>query len=530
MINSEFIVDDHLLKEAISQGTRKLSLIVGQTYGPYGKNIVIEKIIGSPLVTKDGSNVANEVFLKDRYERLFADIVKNAAKNVAKEVGDGTTTTILLTSLLYNAIIKDTKNKDNLMEKEKILNELYDNFCLQLDDNKRIINNKTDIFNVANISSNGNSEISTILSKIFDVNVEPLVHFEMGDNWNTEFELIKGYQINRTILSTRFITDGQKQICELTNPFILLVDNKIENTHQIKALLEVVSNLNRSLLIIANEFERDVIASLVANKTQGIVTAVPIISPEIGKYRENILNDIASITNAKVISHKGGVALTDIAKYIEEQGKIPIGIIGECEKIIINDVTTKIFGINNKLIEALTEQRVNSLKLMLEDNNVMDEDKNMIKERIAKLTSGIAKIKIGGRTEQERKEKYDKFEDAYYAVKAALKDGIVEGACTQYLKYYIRNTSHYSEAFFELFQVLYSSIYQQVEVQVSELIREYKKNINCNLYIDFSDFNIKKIENIYDPVTVIKQATKTAINTALLLAKTGASIIEIEDI
>ncbi len=398
-------------------GVEKLATAVRATLGPRGRNAVIDKSWGGPTVTKDGVTVAEEVELTDKAENLGAKLVKQAASKTSKVAGDGTTTATVLTEALYREAYKNlTAGADAMALKRgmdtaaKAVTDKLATLAQSVD-----ITKTSDIVNVASISANNDREIGKIMANAFQrVGADGVITVEEGKSFETTVEFVEGMQFDRGYLSPHFVTDPDKMVCELDKPLILIHEEKISTVAKLIPLLEKVAQAKRPLLIIAEDVESEVLATLVVNKLKGVLRVAAVKAPGYGDRRKAMLQDIAVLTGAEPIFKDLGIELD----------KVSLSQLGQARKVTIdNDNTTVVQG-------AGTQDAINGRIKQIRDEieiTTSDYDREKLQERLAKLTGGVAQINVGAASEAEMKEKKARIEDALHATRAAIEEGIVPG-------------------------------------------------------------------------------------------------------
>jgi len=398
-------------------GVEKLAAAVKATLGPRGRNAVIDKSWGGPTVTKDGVTVAEEIELTDKAENLGAKLVKQAASKTSKIAGDGTTTATVLTEALYREAYKNlTAGADAMALKrgmEVAAKAAVDKLVSLA---KPVsISKPADIVNVASVSANNDREIGKIMADAFErVGKDGVITVEEGKSFETHVEFVEGMQFDRGYLSPHFVTDPDKMVCELDKPLILVHEEKISTVAKLIPLLEKVAQAKRSLLIIAEDIESEVLATLVVNKLKGVLKIAAVKAPGYGDRRKAMLQDISVLTGAEPIFKDLGIELD----------KVTLPQLGQARKVTIdNDNTTIVEG-------AGTQSAINGRIKQIRDEietTTSDYDREKLQERLAKLTGGVAEVNVGASTEAEMKEKKARIEDALHATRAAIEEGIVPG-------------------------------------------------------------------------------------------------------
>ncbi|WP_372780987.1 chaperonin GroEL [Litorivivens sp.] len=402
-------------RERMLAGVNILADAVKVTLGPKGRNVVLDKSFGAPRVTKDGVSVAKEIELKDKFENMGAQMVKEVASKTADVAGDGTTTATVLAQALVREGHKAIAAGMNPMDLKRGIDtavaaatEKLGKMSKPCDDNKAI-------GQVATVSANWNTDIGNILAEAMaKVGRDGVVTVEEGKSLENELEVVEGMQFDRGYLSPYFINNQEKMQVELDNPYILLCDKKISNIRDLLPVLEAVAKASRSLLLIAEDIEGEALATLVVNNLRGILKTAAVKAPGFGDRRKAMLQDIAVLTGGTVISEEVGLGMdtTDIDQ------------LGTAKRVVINkENTTIVDGAGNK---ADITSRVSQIRAEIE-KSTSDYDKEKLQERVAKLAGGVAVIKVGAATEVEMKEKKDLVDDAFHATRAAVEEGIVPG-------------------------------------------------------------------------------------------------------
>lgn len=396
------------------KGINVLADTVKVTLGPKGRNVVLEKTYGSPLITNDGVTIAKEIELENPYQNMGAKLVAEVASKTNDTAGDGTTTATILTQAIVREGLKNVVAGASPMGIKSGIEKAVKVVVEQLKNKAISVKSKEKIAQVASVSSNS-SEIGDLIADAMEkVGSDGIITIEESKSMETELELTKGMQINRGYVSQYMVTNNDKMLAELDNPYILVTDNKVTNIKDIINILEKVMDAGRPLLIIADDYDGDVIPTLVLNKLRGTFNVVCIKAPEFGDNQKNILNDISILTGAKFISK-------DIKNNLKD---LDIDSLGQCSKIVVSkDNTTFIEGKGSK--EEL-QKHIDILKKNI-DNENQKLAKEKLQERLAKLIGGVAIIKVGAPTETELKEKKLRIEDALNSTKAAVLEGIVPG-------------------------------------------------------------------------------------------------------
>lgn len=418
MQNKEILFDKQA-RTSMLRGMEVLATAVGSTLGPKGQCVVIDDYIDEkPLITKDGVTVARNIQLKDKFQNLGVQLLKEASVRSLESSGDGTTSTVVLA---YNMILEAQRLIDageNPIRIKSILKPLFDSIIDSF--KKEIIPiREEDIKKIATISSNNDEEIGELIADAFQkVGLDGVITVQESPTIWTYTDVITGMQFDRGMESEFFATDPIKQICELEEVYVLITEHKIQLMRDIVPILEIAAKNHKPILLIAPDYDDEVIQNLKINVMRGILKVCAIKSPSYGEYRKFILEDLAILTGAKVISFESGIELPKVTEKM----------LGLCGKIVVTKETTTI--INGKGAKALIKERVDQIKEQLKQvSNTLDSDflKDFHAQRLAKLTGGICSIYVGGITELEMKEKKDRIDDAVCATKAAIEEGIVSG-------------------------------------------------------------------------------------------------------
>ena len=412
---SKQIIFDEKARLAMKRGVDQLADAVRVTMGPKGRNVVIEKSYGAPVITKDGVSVAKEIQLEDKVENIGAEIIKEAAQKTGDAAGDGTTTATVLAQSIINEGLKLVAAGVNPMEIRYGIEAKVAEIVAELKAMSKKISTKEEIAQVASISAN-NQEIGQIIAEAMEsVGNDGVITIEEGQSFGVEKEVVEGMQFDKGYISHYMITNNEAMKAELNDPYILITDKKISSVQDILPLLEKLIGAGRKeLFIIAEDIDSEALATFVVNKLRGIFTVIGVKAPGFGDRRKALLEDIAVITGARVISEEVGLKLD----------QVEIADLGQARKVMSTKDNTTI--VEGKGDLAAIKARVDQLKKEKELSE-SDFDKEKISERLAKLSGGVAVIKVGAATETEMKEKKDRIEDALAATRAAVEEGVVPG-------------------------------------------------------------------------------------------------------
>ncbi len=410
-------------RDGLKRGVDALANAVKVTLGPKGRNVVIDKKFGSPIVTKDGVTVAKEIELKDPVENMGAQMVKEVASKTADQAGDGTTTATVLAQAIVSAGLKNVAAGANPMDLKRGIDKAVDAIVENLKkQSQKVGDDNQKIQQVATISANNDEVIGKLIADAMaKVGKEGVITVEEAKGTETEVKTVEGMQFDRGYLSPYFVTNADKMEAELDSPFILIYDKKVSNMKELLPILEQVVQTGKPLLIIAEDVEGEALATLVVNKIRGSLKIAAVKAPGFGDRRKAMLEDIAILTGGTVISEERGFKLENA----------DLTFLGKAEKISIDkDNTTIINGAGKK--EDITA-RVGQIKAQIE-NTTSDYDREKLQERLAKLAGGVAVLYIGAATEVEMKEKKDRVDDALHATRAAVEEGIVAGGGVAYIR------------------------------------------------------------------------------------------------
>jgi chaperonin GroEL len=409
-------------RQRMFKGVNILANAVKVTLGPKGRNAVLDKSFGAPTVTKDGVSVAKEIELKDKFENMGAQMVKEVASNTSDEAGDGTTTATVLAQAIIREGLKSVAAGANPMDLKRGIDQAVLAATEELKKLSKPCKDPKAIAQVGTISANADESIGkTIADAMAKVGKEGVITVEEGQGLENELEVVEGMQFDRGYLSPYFINDQQSQSAKLDKPLILLVDKKLSNIRELLPLLETIAKGGRQLLIVAEDVEGEALATLVVNTIRGIVKVAAVKAPGFGDRRKAMLQDIAILTGGTVISDEVGLSLE----------KATLSELGEAKKVLVEKENTTIIDGAGKAADI--KGRVESIRQQIEEAT-SDYDKEKLQERVAKLSGGVALIKVGAATEIEMKEKKARVEDALHATRAAVEEGVVPGGGVGFLR------------------------------------------------------------------------------------------------
>ena len=406
---------DQAAREKIRAGVQKLARAVKVTFGPKGRNAVIDKGWGSPTITKDGVTVAEEIDLKDPYENMGAQLVKEAASKTSDVAGDGTTTSTVLAEAIFLEAYKYAASGANITELNRGIRLAAEAVVAALKSQSKPVSDKKAIQQVATIAANGDVEVGRMIAEAMDkVGKDGVITCEEGKTLETTVDVIQGMQFDRGWLSPHFVTNPDRMECVLEKPHILVWEDKISSAAKLVPLLEKIAKTGRPLVIIAEEVEGDALATLVLNKLRGIVSCVAVKAPGYGDRRKSMLEDLSILTKAKPLFKDLGLELE----------KVKLDDLGTCQRVVIDGENTTI--IKGAGSDADLSARSRQIRKEMEASD-SDYDKEKLQERLAKLQGGVAQIEVGAATETEMKERKARVEDALHATRAAVEEGILAG-------------------------------------------------------------------------------------------------------
>lgn len=521
----EIIFSDEA-RNKLYEGVKKLNDAVKVTMGPRGRNVLIQKSFGAPSITKDGVSVAKEVELKDSLENMGASLVREVASKTADQAGDGTTTATVLAHAIFKEGLRNITAGANPIEVKRGMDKACEAIVAELKKLSREVKDKKEIAQVATISANSDEKIGNLIANAMEkVGKDGVITVEEAKSINDELNVVEGMQFDRGYLSPYFITNAEKMTVELSSPYILLFDKKIANLKDLLPVLEQIQKTGKPLLIIAEDIEGEALATLVVNKLRGVLNISAVKAPGFGDRRKAMLEDIAILTGGEVISEELGRTLESAT----------IQDLGQASSVIIDkDNTTIVNGAGEK---ANIDARVNQIKAQIAETT-SDYDREKLQERLAKLSGGVAVIKVGAATETEMKEKKDRVDDALSATKAAVEEGIVigGGAALIKAKAKIKLDLQGDEA-------IGAAI---VERALRAPLRQIAENAGFDAGVVVNSVENAKDENtgfdaakgeyvnmlesgIIDPVKVERVALLNAVSVASMLLTTEATISEIKE-
>ena len=409
-------------RSGLFAGVSKLADAVKVTMGPRGRNVLIQRSYGAPHITKDGVSVAREIELSDTLENMGAQLVKEVASNTADEAGDGTTTATVLAHAIFKEGLRNVTAGANPIEIKRGMDKASKAIIEELKAMSQEVQDKKEIAQVATISANSDETIGELIAEAMErVGKDGVITVEEAKGIDDDLEVVEGMQFDRGYLSPYFVTNSEKMTCELENPLLLLTDSKITSLKDLVPILEQIQQTGRPLLIIADDLEGEALATLVLNKLKGVLNITAVKAPGFGDRKKAMLNDIAILTGATLITDELGLTLE----------KATLAELGQCSKVVIDKDNTVV--VDGKGSPEGVTARVNEIKGQME-TTTSEYDKEKLQERLAKLSGGVAVIKVGAATETEMKEKKDRVDDALSATKAAVDEGIIIGGGAALIK------------------------------------------------------------------------------------------------
>jgi chaperonin GroEL len=512
-------------RERMMRGVDILANAVKVTLGPKGRNVILEKSFGAPRSTKDGVTVAKEIELEDKFENMGAQMLREVASKTNDTAGDGTTTATLLAQAIVREGLKSVAAGMNPMDLKRGIDKAVLDVVEDIRKRaKKVSDNFAEIAQVGTISANGEKAIGDMIAKAMKrVGIEGVITVEEAKSLESELEVVEGMQFDRGYISPYFITNAEKMVVELENPYILINEKKLSGLQAILPLLEQVVQSGRPLLVIAEDVEGEALATLVVNKLRGGLKVAAVKAPGFGDRRKAMLQDIAVLTGGEVISDDLGIKLENVT----------INMLGKAKRVSISkDDTTIVSGAGKK---PDIEARVGQIKQQIEDTT-SDYDKEKLQERLAKLAGGVAVIKVGGATEVEVKEKKDRVDDALNATRAAIEEGIVPGGGVALLwaskAIKTKGDNEDQEAGINIVRrALQSPIRQIAEnagVEGSIVVGKVldHKSPNYGYDAQTGEYGDLVAKGIIDPAKVVRTALQDAASVAGLLVTTEAGVAE----
>ena len=506
-------------------GVNTLANTVKVTLGPKGRNVVLDKAFGSPTITKDGVSVAKEIELEGKFENMGAQMVKEVASQTADVAGDGTTTATVLAQSIMKEGMKAVAAGMNPMDLKRGIDLATASAVDSISSQSTACTDPSAIAQVGTISANSDASIGNIIAEAMEkVGTGGVITVEDGTSFDNELDVVEGMQFDRGYLSPYFATNQESMVAELDDPFILLHDKKISNIQSMIGVLEGVAKAGKPLLIIAEDIEGEALATLVVNSMRGIVKVAAVKAPGFGDRRNAMLQDIATLTGGTVVSEEVGLSLE----------KVTLDDLGTAKRIVIEkDNTTIIDGFGNS---ADIEGRVNQIRTQIE-NSTSDYDIEKLQERVAKLSGGVAVIKVGAATEVEMKEKKDRIDDALSATRAAVEEGVVAGGGVALVRAIdnmssLTGENHDQDVGVNIMRRALEeplrTIAYNAGVEASVVVNRVAEGDNTFGYNAATDEYCDMIEaGVLDPAKVTRSALQNAASVASLMITTEAMVAEI---
>jgi chaperonin GroEL len=515
-------------REGILRGVDILANAVKVTLGPKGRNVVIDKSFGAPRITKDGVSVAKEIELKDKYENMGAQMLREVASKANDAAGDGTTTATVLAQAIVTEGMKSVAAGMNPMDLKRGIDQAVIAVVENLKSRSKDVSDSSEIAQVGIISANGDREVGEKIAEAMEkVGKEGVITVEEAKGLEFELDVVEGMQFDRGYLSPYFITNPDKMTVELDNPYILIHEKKLSNLQSMLPILEAVVQSGRPLLIIAEDIEGEALATLVVNKLRGGLKVAAVKAPGFGDRRKAMLQDIAILTKGEMISEDLGIKLENVT----------VGMLGQAKKVSIDkDNTTIVDGAGSA---DDIKARVAEIRTQI-DNTTSDYDREKLQERLAKLAGGVAVIKVGGATEVEVKERKDRVDDALHATRAAVEEGIVPGGGTALLYATkalegLKGANEDQTRGIDIIRKAITAPIKQIAqnaghdgaVVAGNLLRENDETQGFNAATDTYENLVKA--GVIDPTKVVRTALQDAASVAGLLITTEAAIVERPD-
>ena len=514
-------------RKALAAGVNKLADTVKVTMGPKGRNVILDKKFGTPLITNDGVTLAKEIELEDRFENMGAQLVKEVAVKTNDIAGDGTTTATVLAQAIIREGLKNVTAGSNPVLLRKGIQKAVEVAVEQLKAHSKDISTKEEISQVASVSS-GDEEVGKLLAEAMEiVGKDGVITVEESKTMHTELDAVEGMQFDRGFVSAYMVTDVDKMEAVLDNPYILITDKKISNIQEILPILEQIVQQGRKLLIIADDVEGEALSTLVVNKLRGTFDVVAVKAPGFGDRRKDMLGDIATLTGAQVISDELGYDLKDTELYM----------LGNAASVkVTKEATTIVGGAGFK--EAIDE-RINQIRYMI-DQTTSDFDREKLQERLAKLAGGVAVVRVGAATEVEMKEKKLRIEDALNATKAAVEEGIVAGGGTALVSVIpaveelVNSLEGEEKLGANIIRKALEEPLRQIAINAGLEGAVIVKNVmDADLHVGFDALNeeyVNMIEaGIVDPTKVSRTALQNAASIAGVFLTTEAAVADIPE-
>ena len=512
-------------RDRMLRGVDILTNAVRVTLGPKGRNVVLDKSYGAPRVTKDGVTVAKEIELEDKFENMGAQMVREVASKSSDFAGDGTTTATVLAEAIVKEGIKAVAAGMNPMDLKRGIDLAVESVVADLQKNSKKVTSNEEIAQVGTISANGDSEIGKFLADAMKkVGNEGVITVEEAKSLETELEVVEGMQFDRGYISPYFITNADKMRVEMDDAYILIYEKKLSSLQELLPLLEAVVQTSKPLVIIAEDVEGEVLATLVVNKLRGGLKVAAVKAPGFGDRRKAMLEDIAILTGAQAISEDLGIKLD----------KVTVNMLGRAKKVMIEKENTTI--VNGAGKKSDIEARIAQIKVQIEETT-SDYDKEKLQERLAKLAGGVAVIRVGGATEVEVKERKDRVDDAMHATRAAVEEGILPGGGVALLRAIeglkkVRTQNDDQKTGVEIVRKALSWPARQIAINAGEdgsvIVGKILEKDQYSYGFDAQNLEYVNLvaKGIIDPTKVVRAALQNAASIAGLLITTEAMVAE----
>ena len=513
-------------RNGLYEGVTKLADAVKVTMGPRGRNVLIQKSFGAPHITKDGVSVAREIELDNPLENMGAQLVKEVASNTADEAGDGTTTATVLAHSIFKEGLRNITAGANPIEVKRGMDKASAAIIEELQKISKEVKDKKEIAQVATISANSDEAIGNLIAEAMEkVGKDGVITVEEAKGINDDLEVVEGMQFDRGYLSPYFVTNSEKMTCEMENPLLLITDSKITSLKDLVPVLEQTQQSGRPLLIISDDLEGEALATLVLNRLKGVLNIAAVKAPGFGDRKKEMLKDIAILTGATLITEELGLTLD----------KVTLADLGQAARVVVDKDNTVV--VDGKGDASAVEARVNEIKVQIE-STTSEYDKEKLQERLAKLSGGVAVIKVGAATETEMKEKKDRVDDALSATKAAVDEGIVIGGGAALIKASKSVSLSLSGDEEVGAQIILRAVYAPMKqiaqnagfdagVVADKIANSSEVNLGFNAatgeYVDMLE------AGIIDPLKVERVALQNATSVASLLLTTEATVSDIKE-
>lgn len=521
------LIFDEAARNAILRGVALLTEAVKATLGPKGRNVILDKKFGAPTITKDGVTVAKEIELKDPYENMGAQLVREVASKTSDVAGDGTTTATVLAHAIYREGIKNVAAGANPMDLKRGIEKTVEVVIEELKKMSKPVQEKKEIAQVGTISANNDPSIGELIAEAMDkVGKDGVITVEEAKSMATTLDVVEGMQFDRGYISPYFVTDPERMECTLEDVFILINEKKISSMKDLLPILEQIAKMGRPLLIIAEEVEGEALATLVVNKLRGTLQVSAVKAPGFGERRKAMLEDIAVLTGGTMISEDLGIKLENIK----------ISDLGRAKKINVDKENTTI--VEGAGEPSKIQGRVKQIKTQIEDTT-SDYDREKLQERLAKLVGGVAVINVGAATETEMKEKKARVEDALNATRAAVEEGIVPGGGVAFMRCLpaLKGLKLEGDQ-----QVGVEIVRKALEEPIKQIVNntglegsvvvekvKHSKEINYGFDADKEEYVDMMKAGIIDPTKVTRYALQNASSVAALMLTTSVMITDIPE-